>query len=218
LDGSTLCTRTRAPPGRQRGWKCPVCSACMSELLLCAPAGGDDTKARAVASFSAAVLTEIYLCNVCSCHDILRRNGGRLRPRPRPRRPWRRWLVRRPRPRGRRRRRRRRRRPQSLARHLRRSRSRSRSFGWASKRSRPRPSTRCSRAPPLSPQPRPGPWRSSPENARAVKACCLLWIVVISIARQRRRRHRHPPPPHPCGRRSESESPWSQLTIECQGF
>jgi hypothetical protein len=29
----------------------------------------------AVASFSAAVLTEIYLGNVCSCHEILRRNG-----------------------------------------------------------------------------------------------------------------------------------------------
>jgi hypothetical protein len=31
-------------------------------------------QARAVASFSAAVLTEIYLCNVCSCQEILRRN------------------------------------------------------------------------------------------------------------------------------------------------
>eukprot|EP01047_Picozoa_sp_COSAG01_P071938 COSAG01_NODE_11306_length_1962_cov_1.798175_1_plen_48_part_10 len=28
-----------------------------------------------VASFLAAVLTEIYLCNVCSCQEILRRNG-----------------------------------------------------------------------------------------------------------------------------------------------
>eukprot|EP01047_Picozoa_sp_COSAG01_P063398 COSAG01_NODE_8210_length_2874_cov_1.873514_2_plen_110_part_00 len=31
--------------------------------------------AAAVASFSAAVLTEIYLCNVCSCPKMLRRNG-----------------------------------------------------------------------------------------------------------------------------------------------
>jgi ribosomal-protein-alanine N-acetyltransferase len=31
--------------------------------------------AAALASFSAAVLTEIYLCNVCSCQEILRRNG-----------------------------------------------------------------------------------------------------------------------------------------------
>jgi hypothetical protein len=29
----------------------------------------------AVASFEAAVLTEIYLCNVCSCQEILRRSG-----------------------------------------------------------------------------------------------------------------------------------------------
>eukprot|EP01049_Picozoa_sp_SAG25_P015028 SAG25_NODE_2891_length_1331_cov_0.860390_1_plen_106_part_00 len=31
--------------------------------------------AVAVASFVAAILTEIYLCNVCSCQEIVRRNG-----------------------------------------------------------------------------------------------------------------------------------------------
>jgi hypothetical protein len=31
--------------------------------------------AAAVASFLEAVLTEIYLCGVCSCREILRRNG-----------------------------------------------------------------------------------------------------------------------------------------------
>jgi hypothetical protein len=31
--------------------------------------------AASVAFFLAAVLTEIYLCNVCSCHEILRRDG-----------------------------------------------------------------------------------------------------------------------------------------------
>jgi hypothetical protein len=31
--------------------------------------------AAAVASFLAAVLTEIYQCNVCACQEILRRNG-----------------------------------------------------------------------------------------------------------------------------------------------
>jgi hypothetical protein len=31
--------------------------------------------AASVASFLAAVVTEIYLCNVCSCQEILRRNG-----------------------------------------------------------------------------------------------------------------------------------------------
>jgi hypothetical protein len=30
----------------------------------------------AVASFLAASLTDIYLCNVCSCQEILRRNGA----------------------------------------------------------------------------------------------------------------------------------------------
>jgi pyrroline-5-carboxylate reductase len=31
--------------------------------------------AAAVASFLAAVMTEIYLCDVCSCQELLRRNG-----------------------------------------------------------------------------------------------------------------------------------------------
>jgi hypothetical protein len=31
--------------------------------------------AAAASSFLAAVLTEMYLCNVCSCHETLRRNG-----------------------------------------------------------------------------------------------------------------------------------------------
>jgi hypothetical protein len=35
--------------------------------------------AAAVASFLAAVLTEIYLCSVCSCQEILRRNDFRSR-------------------------------------------------------------------------------------------------------------------------------------------
>jgi hypothetical protein len=34
-------------------------------------------RAVAVASFLAAVLTEIYLCGVCFCQKQLRRNGGR---------------------------------------------------------------------------------------------------------------------------------------------
>jgi hypothetical protein len=33
------------------------------------------TSAATVASLLAAILAEIYLCNVCSCHAILRRNG-----------------------------------------------------------------------------------------------------------------------------------------------
>jgi hypothetical protein len=41
------------------------------------PGGGgvDDHGAASAASFSAAVSTEIYPCNVCSCQEILRRNG-----------------------------------------------------------------------------------------------------------------------------------------------
>jgi hypothetical protein len=34
-----------------------------------------DAGAAAVVSFLAAVLTEIYLCDVCSCQEILIRNG-----------------------------------------------------------------------------------------------------------------------------------------------
>jgi hypothetical protein len=37
--------------------------------------------AASVASFVASVLTEIYLCNVCSCQEILRRNGRGQAPR-----------------------------------------------------------------------------------------------------------------------------------------
>eukprot|EP01047_Picozoa_sp_COSAG01_P034847 COSAG01_NODE_2638_length_7292_cov_8.034034_7_plen_67_part_00 len=33
--------------------------------------------AASVASFQAAVLTEMYLCKVCSCQEIFRRNGRR---------------------------------------------------------------------------------------------------------------------------------------------
>jgi hypothetical protein len=36
---------------------------------------GSNHGAAAVASFLAAVLTDIYLCGVCSCQEILRRNG-----------------------------------------------------------------------------------------------------------------------------------------------
>jgi hypothetical protein len=35
----------------------------------------DGGGAASVASFLTAVFTEIYLCNVCSCQEILRRNG-----------------------------------------------------------------------------------------------------------------------------------------------
>eukprot|EP01047_Picozoa_sp_COSAG01_P077223 COSAG01_NODE_13832_length_1529_cov_1.267133_1_plen_73_part_00 len=34
-----------------------------------------ESGAASVASLLAAVLTDIYLCNVCSCQEILRRNG-----------------------------------------------------------------------------------------------------------------------------------------------
>eukprot|EP01047_Picozoa_sp_COSAG01_P013007 COSAG01_NODE_601_length_14954_cov_175.954359_8_plen_185_part_00 len=40
------------------------------ELAVAGPEG-----AASVASFLAAFLTEIYLCNFCSCQEILRRNG-----------------------------------------------------------------------------------------------------------------------------------------------
>jgi hypothetical protein len=51
-------------------------------LLLRAPPDlrvvGLDRRRASLRPFLAAVLTEIYLRNVCSCHEMLRRNGGRL--------------------------------------------------------------------------------------------------------------------------------------------
>ena len=45
------------------------------QLLLPGLRGyADELRRGAVASFVAAVLTEIYLCDVCSCQEILRRN------------------------------------------------------------------------------------------------------------------------------------------------
>ena len=44
-------------------------------LWVASPSSWHESGAAAVASFWAAVLTEIYLCNVCSCQEILRRNG-----------------------------------------------------------------------------------------------------------------------------------------------
>jgi hypothetical protein len=41
----------------------------------CQPAGAARVGAASVASFEAGVLTEIYICNVCSCQEILRRHG-----------------------------------------------------------------------------------------------------------------------------------------------
>jgi hypothetical protein len=57
------------PPAKRGGPKHDA------QSTLPAPRGASDTGAAAVASFLAAVLTEIYLCNVCSCPEILRRNG-----------------------------------------------------------------------------------------------------------------------------------------------
>jgi hypothetical protein len=45
------------------------------ELIFDALESHRSDGAASVASFEAAVLTEIYLCNVCSCQEVLRRNG-----------------------------------------------------------------------------------------------------------------------------------------------
>jgi hypothetical protein len=61
-DGSILCPLTSKPFDPN------------VDLILIYPDGAD-IGAASVASFLAAVLTAIYLCNVCSCQEILRRNG-----------------------------------------------------------------------------------------------------------------------------------------------
>eukprot|EP01047_Picozoa_sp_COSAG01_P013040 COSAG01_NODE_603_length_14905_cov_12.534648_6_plen_109_part_00 len=44
-------------------------------LTLGRALGGAEGGAAAVASFSATALTGIYLCDICSCPDVLRRSG-----------------------------------------------------------------------------------------------------------------------------------------------
>jgi hypothetical protein len=72
---------TPPPRGPRRRWRrCGRSSAAASARTGGVRAQPSHTAERrpgaaAVASFLAAVLTEIYLCDVCSCHEILRRNG-----------------------------------------------------------------------------------------------------------------------------------------------
>jgi acyl-CoA synthetase (AMP-forming)/AMP-acid ligase II len=71
--------RRGRPASNQREVRAAAMARCPSDgsdrrgrwRLLARGGGG----AAAVASFLAAVLTEIYLCSVCSCPEILRRNG-----------------------------------------------------------------------------------------------------------------------------------------------
>jgi hypothetical protein len=60
---------TRSALGRGEGRR--------SDQRLAVPRrdSGAHEGAASVASFLAAILTEMYLCNVCSCQEILRRNG-----------------------------------------------------------------------------------------------------------------------------------------------
>jgi hypothetical protein len=53
------------------------CQKASAAAAAAAQGGGGEGGAGAasVASFLAAVLTEIYLCNVCAYQEILRRNG-----------------------------------------------------------------------------------------------------------------------------------------------
>jgi hypothetical protein len=65
--------------------RCPLgatafCSAVTAYQLL--SDAERERGAASVASLLAAVLTEIYLCNVCFCHEILRRNGHGQRTAP----------------------------------------------------------------------------------------------------------------------------------------
>jgi hypothetical protein len=57
---------------------CQKASAAAAAAAAAAAQGGGGeggAGAASVASFLAAVLTEIYLCNVCAYQEILRRNG-----------------------------------------------------------------------------------------------------------------------------------------------
>jgi hypothetical protein len=56
-----------------------ICLRALTELELTAAGAREARGERAVASFLAAVLTEIYLCASCSCHEILRSATARVR-------------------------------------------------------------------------------------------------------------------------------------------
>jgi hypothetical protein len=45
------------------------------KLITNDAAKNEEVRGRCVRPFLAAVLTEMYLCNVCSCQEILRHNG-----------------------------------------------------------------------------------------------------------------------------------------------
>jgi hypothetical protein len=72
--GGCYCTRAAWRWTRRRWWRgrgvargaSPCCCGCWASQRR---------GAASVASLLAAILTEIYLCNVCSGHEILRRNG-----------------------------------------------------------------------------------------------------------------------------------------------
>jgi hypothetical protein len=52
-----------------------LCKLCKDRLEKAASHSIRGDGAASVASFLAAVVTEIYLCNVCSCQEIFRRSG-----------------------------------------------------------------------------------------------------------------------------------------------
>jgi hypothetical protein len=54
---------------------CQKASAAAAAAAAQGGGGEGGAGAASVASFLAAVLTEIYLCNVCAYQEILRRNG-----------------------------------------------------------------------------------------------------------------------------------------------
>jgi hypothetical protein len=73
-----LCGAALAPARRARPGAVPVPLAAARRRGGALPPGRGGALwlgAAAVASFLAAVLTEIHLCDVCSCQEILRRNG-----------------------------------------------------------------------------------------------------------------------------------------------
>jgi hypothetical protein len=89
ITGHTAADRAAGPqpsaaPGGATGPASGLATACPGTQgpFSAAGGGGSETSVAAVASFLAAVLTEMYLCNVRASPEILRRNGrGQTRHR-----------------------------------------------------------------------------------------------------------------------------------------
>jgi hypothetical protein len=78
-ENNTHCSYDHEPPTTLAALQSEGPPNCTAIFVNGRPGGENHKGARAVASFCAAVLTGIYLCASCSCHEILRMETARGR-------------------------------------------------------------------------------------------------------------------------------------------